>query len=171
MTFQQTFRLVTSIVVAALFLAAQTQVRDPANYLTHEPIHLGSSDTARAKKEAETRGFLWDNWSHRRRAHLIETGFSTEGEQSVTEFFVEPDSIGTWLIQVEIDREVFSRDVRSPSRTREKIAYTCTALERVEPPPDLLHSLITIPEGVDRRPTTYRLRPRCGPECNLPTLW
>ena len=159
------------IAVIGMLLGQSMETRDLANYRTRKPIHTSFVDRDRRQKEAEARAFLWDNWQQRRRAHLVQTTVSIEGERSVVEFFTELDSQGTWKIEVKIDREVFSRDLHSPKRSREKVGYTCTALERVESPPNLLSPLVAIPAEADRLPTTFRLHPRCGPERDLPTLW
>jgi hypothetical protein len=159
------------IAIVAVLLGQSIETGDLAHYRTREPIHTSSFGKDRSRKEAEARAFLWDNWHQRRRAHLVKTFVTIEGEENVFEFFVEPDSHGAWKIEVKVDRQRFSRDIHSPKQWREKDAFTCTALERVKSPADLLRPLVAIPAEADRLPTTYRLHPVCGPERNLPTLW
>jgi len=164
-------RALLLITIAESLFGQSLDTRNLAQYRTHKPIRMSMFDKDRSHKEAMARAFLWENWQQRHRAQLIQTDVSKEGERSVTEFFIEPDSHGAWKINVNIDRERFSRDPHSPKRSTEKASLTCTALERVEPPPDLLHLLVMIPAEAHRLPETYRLNPRCLPERSLPTIW
>jgi hypothetical protein len=156
--------------VASTLLFGQTDhQRDISTYETAKPYRIRLLDRDKARKEGEIRKFLWEHWREHRRASLSLTAYSTEGEQSVSNYFIEPGQSGNWQLVVQIDREVVDRG-GSGKRWREKVEYTCTALERIEPPHDLLHRLIPIDRDAERRPESYRIHPQCGSE-RLPQVW
>jgi hypothetical protein len=163
-------RLLTTTTLA-LLLGHPVWADDLTGYLIHPPVTIRLLDAGREQKEAEVRGFLWDNWSHHRLAHIAQTAYSIEGERSVFRFFVEPDSTGAWRIRVKIERELRRNPTTHIEPTSEIVEISCAMLERVEIPTDLLRPLTPIPTNANRVPTLHRLHPHCGPERGIPTLW
>jgi hypothetical protein len=159
------------MILVSTLCGQSSEARDLAKYRTRRSIHITLADPERSRKESDLRAFLWENWQEHRRAKVIESNVSIEGERSVVEFFVEPNSDGVWKAEVEVQREVFSRGRENRTRSTEKVSYTCTSLERVEPPVDLLRPLAAIASELYILPSMYRLHPLCEGESKAPILW
>lgn len=136
----------------------QGNMRDLSRYDRAGPyaIELKLDAQARAKLEADIRGFLWNHWRQRRLGHVMVTQYSKEGEPSTSSYFVEPDEKGGWHIAVKVDRTVVDRG-SSKSQRHESVEYQAYSVERVEVPRDGLTQRAVIPEGEMRTPQSYRL--------------
>jgi hypothetical protein len=157
------------ILIPGFLLGQQTPTRNLSLYEKSRSYEVRLLDPDRARKEADIREFLWEHWRERKRASLEMTAYSTEGERTVSVRFIEPDANGTWRLVVETERELVDRR-GTGKRWTERLQLTCSDLERVVVPEDLLHPLRLIPQDAMRDPLSYRLHPNCGSE-RLPTVW
>jgi hypothetical protein len=82
---------IAALIAMTTLLQPVCEGQDLSRYRTHEPIHIELLDKNREQKEAEARRFLWESWSYRNRAHLVQTTYSKEGERSSMETFIEPN--------------------------------------------------------------------------------
>lgn len=98
-----------------------------------------------ARRKRRSAAFCGRTGPTENRAHIVQTAFSKEGERSGTEYFIEPNSEGLWLVRVKIDRETRSRDPgMAGTQMKDQVEFTCTVMERVEPPSDLRSALVRI---------------------------
>lgn len=112
--------------------SSQERERSTARYLTSGPFVLDNTLDAQKREaiDAEVRLFLWENYTNRRLARVTVTRYSKEGAPTITNYFVEPDSAGRWIVNLELHRTLtdpkypgrhFSRSVKLSAFTIERI--------------------------------------------------
>lgn len=139
-------------------LLQQAKLRDLSHYDRVGPytVDLNLDGQAGANTEAEVREFLWNHWQQRRLGYVTITFYNTEGEPSVSSYFVEPDEKSVWRIAIRIDRTLVGRGGLKSQR-HESVEYDAYFVERIEVPKDGLTPRVVIPEGESRSPQSYRL--------------
>jgi hypothetical protein len=106
-----------------------------------------------------TRKWLWAHFQGQRRALLIETSHSIEGDRSTAYYFVEPDEQGHWRIAIKIERILYNYKFKDAGCERfeveQFISYSVTRVN-----PELGENGLDKPILSDERrsPEDYRLQ-------------
>ena len=155
------------IFLGSLVVGTAISISSPFSFPRQEPKYSNQQDQAgpyvitnddhltgkSARKDAEIRRFLWDQWRWHRMGKLVETRYSKEGVPCTTTFVLEPDDKGRWTVAVE------SRWPPGKGSTPEHdhSEYRVYSVRRIEPRHDGQSPAVFIPDEAERSADSYRL--------------
>jgi hypothetical protein len=106
-----------------------------------------------------SRKWLWAHFQGQRRALLIETSHSIEGDRSTAYYFVEPDEQGHWRIATKIERILYNHKFKDAGCERFEVEqFISYSVTRVNLQPDENGLYRPIPSDEQRSPENYRLQ-------------
>jgi hypothetical protein len=99
-------RLILAISLLCLFALApaingQTKKRDLKNYTKGPTFEIEAGNWNSSGPEFERfRQFLWDKWSNKQQAYFKTVGWTREGAEIISHYYVEKTSVGSWRIAI-----------------------------------------------------------------------